>query len=494
MLKRILSLIITLAATAAVVIAPSLLPTPETTVGEAVTGLSQQVKAKDLTLVCPGAAVQSSSGNKVGTFSSIDTAAIDYASQLPAGASLKTLKLVGATANISALSDTNGGLGNFATSAAVAITVADPKGVATQNSTLLSAQNYQVVSANGINGAMAANCQRPAAEQWLLGASTAIGREALLVLANPNATDATVNLQLYGANGLIDGAGLNGIAVPANRTAILPLAGFAPDNQLLAVQVVAQGASVSSWVQQKTVRGTLAGGADFISPAADAATQLVIPGLLKRGTKDASALIASNSDYQDLTPALGIFVPGTQTATVTVQVIGTDAKTFGTVLQQNVEPGQVAELPITGLKDGDYSVFVSSNQPIFASVRLSRTLTAHATAGQNSTTDFAWLNAVAPGVQNRRLVVPNTGISKLSVATTEAGAATVTITGNGHSQTLRIAKLTSTSVTLAPGSVVTVSSDAPVAATMVVDFNAMIVAVPVLDFENHGGSIRVAVR
>jgi hypothetical protein len=29
---------------------------------------------------------------------------------------------------------------------------------------------------------------------------------------------------------------------------------------------------------------------------------------------------------------------------------------------------------------------------------------------------------------------------------------------------------------------------------MVVDFNAMIVAVPVLDFENHGGSIRVAVR
>jgi hypothetical protein len=220
----------------------------------------------------------------------------------------------------------------------------------------------------------------------------------------------------------------------------------------------------------------------------------VIPGLLKRGTKDASALISANSDYKDLTPALGVFVPGTQVASVTVQVIGTDSKTFGTVLQQNVEPGQVAELPITGLKDGDYSVFVSSNQPVIAAVRLSRTLIAHATAGQNSTTDFAWLNAVAPSVANRRLVVPNSGISKLSVATSEAGAANVTIAGNGPTQTLRIAKLTSAAVTLAPGSVVTVSSDAPVAAAMVVDFNAMLVAVPVLDFENHGGSIRVAVR
>ncbi|MEN9989661.1 MAG: hypothetical protein RL508_640 [Actinomycetota bacterium] len=494
MLKRLMSLVLTIVAIAAVVVIPTTFKLPAFIVGSPVAGQLQQVKAKDLTLVCPGPAVQSSSSSKVGSFSTIGSAAVDYASQLPAGVKLKTLKLTGAAANSAALANSGGSLGNFATSSAVSITATDPQGLAQQNSKLLSAANYQVASAAGINGAIGANCQRPAAEQWLLGASTAIGREALLIVANPNATDATVNLQLFGGNGLIDGAGLNGIAVPANRTTILPLAGFAPDNQLLAVKVVAQGASVASWVQQKTVRGTLAGGADLISPAADAAASLVLPGLFKRGTADATALIKGNADYQDLTPSLAVFVPGSQAATVTVQVIGTDSKTFGTVLQQSVEAGQTMDLPITGLKDGDYSVFVTSSQPVIAAARLSRTLTAHATAGQNSTTDFAWLNAVPAGVTARRFVVPNSGISKLSVATTEAGAARVTITGNGPTQSLEIAKLSSKSVSLTAGSVVTISSDVPVVATMIVDFNAMIVAIPVVDFQNQGGSIRISVR
>ena len=493
MFKRISALLLVLAAIAAAFWLPDQ-QIFSLTVGSQPQSLVQQVKAKDLTLVCPGAFEQSASSGKVGSFTRLGAAAIDFASNLPAGASLRQLALTGAGATSAALPSGGGALANMSASAAVAITVADPNGVAAQNSTLLSAQNYQVASAAGVNGALGANCQRPASQQWFVGASTATGREALIILANPNSTDATVNLRLFGLNGAIDGAGLNAIAVAANRTVVLPLAGFAPDNALMALSVSAQGASIAAWVQQKTVRGTLAGGADLISPALEPAKQLVIPGLLKRGTSDAAALIAKNADYADLTPSVGVFVPGAGDANVTVQVIGTDAKTFGTVVQQTVSGGAAVSIPVTGLKDGNYSVFVSADQPVIAAVQLSRTLTAHATAGQNSTTDFVWLNAILPETSKRNMPVPNSGVSKLSVATTSAGPAILTITGSGAKQTISIAKQTSKVVSLTAGSVVSVSSDSPVSATMIVDFNSRIVAIPAVNFGNQGRTISVSVR
>ena len=139
-------------------------------------------------------------------------------------------------------------------------------------------------------------------------------------------------------------------------------------------------------------------------------------------------------------------------------------------------------------------MFVSADQPVVAAVQLSRTLTAHATAGQNSTTDFVWLNAILAETAKRSVPVPNSGVSKLSIATTSAGPATVTVTGSGTKQVISIAKQTSKVVSLTPGSVVSVSADAPVSVTMIVDFNSMIVAIPAVNFGNQGRSISVSVR
>jgi hypothetical protein len=491
--KKILGLLLALGLTSGLVFGIQYIPDFNISVGEAPEEHAIDVKAKELTLVCPGAAFKSggNSGTKVGAFERIDSAAIDYSSNLPAGVKLAKLPLTGAGASESGLSDSNHSLANLGATAAVSLRVSDPTGTAVQGSTLLTAQNYQVVNNPSMQGAVGANCQAPSVEQWFVGATTTVGRESLLLISNPNNTDATVDLNLFGSNGVIDSAGLNGIAVSANRSVVLPLAGFAPQNESLTVHLTSHGAAVSSWIQQKTIRGTSAAGADLISPSIDSGKNLVIPGFLKRGTSDATKLIAGNDNYSDLTPHLSIFVPGDVAATVTAQIIGSDSKTYGTVVQETVSGKQSQQFAITGLKDGDYSVFLTSSQPVIAGVQLSRTK-----AGKTPNTDFAYLPAVAAGSNASVIAVPNSGISKLSIASSVDASAQVVITdlGSGEKSSVSIPKLASKVVELKPGSVVSIAAIGAASSTMVVDFDSQVVAIPLVDFRNVGGKLSVLVR
>jgi len=494
MIKRIVSTIVAVAATAAVIFGSQTLGgSPFMLVGDKAGSTLTKVKAKELTLVCPGSvfATGGASGTNVSAFQRIGTAVADYSSNLPAGVSLKTLALTGPAASRGNATDTSNRVGNLASVNAVAITVADSAGSAVQSSALLTAQSYQVSNTRGVLGAIGANCQTPSAESWLVGASSAVGREALLVLANPTATDATVNLQIFGEQGQIEGAGLSGISVSANRTVVLPLAAFAPVQGSLAVHVTSAGAPLATWIQERTVRGTLAAGADLVSPSVPANHNLVIPGLFKRGTKDATTLISGNADYADLTPAAQVFVPGAKDATVTVQVIGTDPKSTGTVAQQQITAGSTANIPLTGLKDGNYAVFVVADQPVMAAVRLSRTNLAN-----TPNTDFAWLSAVAPNVGPLVITSAKSAISKLSIANpghTPVVASVTNLTDGGITR-ITVPQLGSAVVTVKPGTVVSVAAAKPLASTLIADFNWLLTAIPLIDYRNSGGWLSVLVR
>lgn len=497
MVKRILNLVLVSALVAAVALGQQFVPQLQIRAGERPQLQKISVKAKDLQLVCPGAAFRSGgvNGTKVGQFDRVGSSETSYSSNLPAGVTLNSWPLRGAQSTPQSLVNTatSASRVNFlGTNDSFSLNVADPSGVATQGSALITAQSFQLVKSSAMNGALAANCQRPGSEQWLLGSNTSIGREALLILANPSATDATVDLQIFGSNGAIDGAGLTGISVSANRFTVLPIASFASDQQLLAVRVSSKGAAIAAWAQQRTVRGTLAAGADLISPSIPASENLVIPGLFKRGSKDASTLIAANSNYIDLSPSLAIFVPGSATATVTAQVIGTDSKTFGTVVQQQISGGTAGSIPLNGLKDGNYAVFLNSNQPVLASVRLSRT-----NVTKTPNTDFAWLPAVSTATGARLVTTPGgTSISKLSIANPNPRSAVVTVSNlNAGTKTkLVIPRLSSSVVSVDPGSLVSVESDSPVATTMVCDFDWLLAVIGLTDYKNVGGSLSVLVR
>lgn len=493
MLKKLLAILVSAGVTAGLVVGANFVNIQLPVLGSMATFTGAQVKAKDLTLVCPGAvfATGGKSGTNVNAFARIGSAVVDYSSNLPTGVVLKASPLTGPAAGRSGLGDTGNQLANLSTQSAVGITVKDQLGKADQGSATFTAQSYQIAASDGINGAVGANCQLPATESWLLGAVTTVGREALLILSNPASTDAIVDLQLFGENGLIDGAGLNGISVSANRTVVLPLAGYAPEQKTLAVHISSRGAALASWIQERTVRGTVSAGADLISPSVPAATSLVIPGLMKRGTADASALIENNSDYADLTPSVHILVPGEKPATVTIQVVPADQKATGTVLQQQVAAGSAGQFAITGLKDGDYSVFVIADQPVQAAVKLSRTK-----KGAKPITDFAWLNAVAPLSSPLAAVAANSAISKVSIANGGNAPARAVITdlSKGGSQSVTVPKLGSVTVTVTPGDVFSVSADQPVSSTLIADFDGSIAAIPLQDHRNTGGLLSVFVR
>ena len=493
MFRRVAVLALVSAAVLGCILGAPYLTGFELKVGRTVASQVQQVTAKNLGLVCPGAVLASggSTGTKVGSFARLATSGVDYSSNLGSGATLQTRTLTGAAGSATTLPDTGGGQQLLSGADAFVLEVQDPTGVLPQGSGLLAAQSFQLVKSANFNGLVAANCQRPTVEQWLLGANTTVGRESLLILANPNPTDASVSLELYGQNGKIQSGGNGQIAVAAYKSTVVPLAGLAPQDQVLAIRVATSGATVASWVQQKTVRGTQAAGADLISPINTTQGKQVIPGLFKRGTKDATGLIKLNANYADLTPNLALFVPGDKAANVTAQVVGTDSKTFGTVVQTRLEPGRAALFPLTGLKDGNYAVFISSDQPIMSAAQLSRT-----NVTKTPNTDFSWLPAVDAATGPRTINVPKSGISKLSIANPSELAQVVTVTNvaTGKVISVRIGRLTSVAVEVESGSVVRVESQSPVASTLIVDIDWQLAALALTDYRNLGGKITVAVR
>jgi hypothetical protein len=70
----------------------------------------------------------------------------------------------------------------------------------------------------------------------------------------------------------------------------------------------------------------------------------------------------------------------------------------------------------------------------------------------------------------------------------------ITDLGSGEQSTVTVPKLASKVVSLKAGSVVSVAASGAASATMVVDFDSQIVAIPLVDFRNVGGKLSVLVR
>ncbi|AOY56374.1 DUF5719 family protein [Candidatus Rhodoluna planktonica] len=403
-------------------------------------------KAKDLTLVCPGELFRSggSSGTQIGVFDPVGSAGTRVYFADPVGVSLEVAN------------------GSY--------TAQDPSGRAVQGSTLLSVLQTQVITGSSMAGLAAASCQQPATNVWLLGGSTALGREALLVLRNPGNVDSTVSLKLYSEAGELASAALSGIAVPAGKTTVFNLSAVAPKTKTFVVQVLAKGGAIGAWIQQKAVRGLIAGGVDYVMPSQPAQLRQVITGLFIRGSKDAAELAANATDYQDLAPVLRVFVPGDQAATFTAQVVGATANTFGTVLRQQVAGGTVAEFELAGLLDGDYAIILESDQPIQVAAKVSRTFKA-----KNPNTDFAWLPSLPALTAKQIIPVPQNGISKLSLYSTS-------------SQTLQTIELPKGANFALP------ETDQPMFASLVLDIDGSLAVIPVMDYKNSGGTVAVSLR
>lgn len=440
MFRRISALIIVATAAASLLIfAPNL----DLPIGKLAASEDLQVKAKNLSLVCPGAIYQNDANN-IGEFLQTGRASISRDFAGPTGTELVFEDEV--------------------------FTVLDPQGVAAQGSALLTANQTQLVASASANGLAGAACQNPSSDIWLVGGSTVTGRESLLILRNPSPVDATVDLQIFGEEGLLQLQGLTGISVASGKSVVLPMSGLAPKAKTFVTHITSKGGAVAAWLQVKSVRGLQASGLDYISPSMGASLNQVIPGIFIRGAADAAALAAANSDYADLAQIIRVFVPGETEANVKIQILGANAKTFGTVIVQTLKAGSVTDVSISGLTDGDYVAVLDSDVPVQAAARLSRTNKTKVPA-----TDFTWLQAAQPIDGVRVISVPAVGISKLSVVNpTSAAVQTIVV---------------------APGS--TYRFDKPAAAlfaNLILDVDGMVTNIPVIDYQNAGGAVKVSVR
>jgi hypothetical protein len=474
-IRRILALI-TMAALAGVVLAFA--PQIELVSGNEVTPTKVEVKARDLSLVCPGGFFASGTGTKVGAFKQSGSAAVSMYRGANSGLIITGQELGRESSELS------GSL--IATKKSFLLTAHNPDAAAAQGSALMTANQLQVLAAPSVNGLIGATCQRPGSDLWIVGGDTSTGREALLILSNSTKVDSTVELQILSTNGFASVPGLSAISVPRRQTVIVPINGLLPKASTFAVHVSARGGALAAWIQQKTVRGLHASGVDLIAPTANLAKELVIPGFLVRGSEYAAKLIAKGEQNADIADTLRISNPGSKPATILAKITGSNNKTFGTVIQATVPAKSTVDLPVTGIEDGDYAIFISSDQPVRAGAKLNRS-----SATGTPKTDFAWLAAVEPSEGDRFMAVPADGISKLALTNPTSSPITVRINDAAGAITLAPGALASIRVS---SPYVKVSSSGKVAATLVVDVNSAIAAMPMVEYRNVGGSVTVVVR
>lgn len=436
----------------------AVLPTGSVQVGQAPVTAEFEVQAKALSLICPGAAMNTggAGGTNVGQFDRLGAATISTSSTV--------------------------GISESAVGGATLLTAA---GTAEQGSAALNAGQLQNASSARLNGLLGASCQAPSTQHWLLGGDTSTGRETLLLLSNPSPVPATVNLEVYAEGGRVQASGLSGIAVSAGETQVVPLSSLIPETRAFAVHAVSRGASVGAWLQQRTVRGLLYAGADFVSPLTELNTKLSIPGILVRGAKSAADLIAINDDYSDLIPTLRIFNPNETEITFTAQIYGANDKTFGTVIRESVPAKTVKDFAMTGLADGDYAAFVSADKAIAAAVRLPRS-----DKTKKPNTDFTWLQAAQQLSGAQQITVPTAGISKISLTNQTGNPTTVSL--NGNEITIKPQGIAVLKVNAGPANLKVI--DGTIGANLIVDISGAITNLAFVDYRNTGSRIAVRVR
>lgn len=287
-----------------------------------------------------------------------------------------------------------------------------------------SAVTAYSASDGDLSGLDVSACTVPSHAQRLTGATTTVGSTAILVLTNPSASAATVDLRLFGAEGLLESPGTSGLVLGPDQTRSFVLGGLAPDEENLAVEVRSSGGAVSASIQQHRLFGVMPGGVDVITPSTEAAQRQVIPGVSAPG---AAALEELNAqDDVDAAPAVQLAATGSAT-TAEVTAVGPDGpESLGSGSVVELAANGTGSVDLSNLPAGDYTLIVEADAPVIATARsVSGTV--------EESVDMA-LTPAAPELAFDQLVsLPDEGTSQLVVYGSAAGAIEYQLVGEDGS-------------------------------------------------------------
>lgn len=204
------------------------------------------------------------------------------------------------------------------------------------------------------SGLMAAPCTSPATEHWFVGVGASPSYRTELVLTNPDASQAEVDLRFYGRSGIVVVPGSPGLTIEGGSTRTVSLDTLTTVDGPLTVSVRASTGRVAAVALDRSSVDFEPTGADWQVPAVAPAPSVVIPGIPEGA--GARTLVVAN--------------PGSTRAQVMVSVLGVDGAFAPTGAEAlDVPPESTAEVSVAeGLAGAAAGIQLSSDQPVTGSV------------------------------------------------------------------------------------------------------------------------------
>jgi hypothetical protein len=143
----------------------------------------------------------------------------------------------------------------------------------------LAVQQTAVATAESVRGLATTRCGPARTDGWLLGGGTTVGESSVLVLANPGAEPAVVDVTVLTGEGPVDARPGRGISVPAEGRTVVPLDTLAPERSRLAVRVQAERGRVAAAVRHERSDGLVPQGVAYAAPADGPAEAVDVPAL-----------------------------------------------------------------------------------------------------------------------------------------------------------------------------------------------------------------------
>lgn len=329
------------------------------------------------------------------------------------------------------------------------------------------------ITADDVAGFAASSCAPALMESWLVGGSTDTGAADLVLLANPGSVPATVQLTLYGTDGVQEPGPGGTVIVAAGTQQVVPLAGMGLNQGAPIVRVTATGAPVRAALQSSIVRGLQPGGVDQSGMIAAASTTQVITGV--RVTAEPQA---------DPTSIVRLLAP-TAGATASVTVIGVHGTT-GPAVEVPLKAGAPVEAELPGLAPGDYTVIVTADQPVVAA--------AWQATGTGKGADFAWVTSaptLPSGEAGTVFSVPAGPSPQLVLVADADAAVSLTRVDGGGAQKVTVVAGQTASVPLAAGTSYRLTTDQQVRAAVTFAAAGALASYPVWPQDAASAPLRV---
>ncbi|MFJ2550449.1 DUF5719 family protein [Microbacterium sp. NPDC087591] len=268
---------------------------------------------------------------------------------------------------------------------------------------LVAATESATVEADDLRGFAALPCGTPRLESWLVGGTVDTGTSDLIILTNAAQVPSTVTLSVYGTS-----RGTRTVIVPAGTQVALPLTSIAAGNALPVVEVTADGAPVRAVLQSSLVRTLDPAGVDLQEAVAGPQLHPVLAGVRS---------FAADGDDADMTVLRLLSPEDAAQARVTVRASG--ASSIANEFTVSLTAGEPAEVSLSGLEPGMYSVQIDADAPIVSAIRQQDALVRGS--------DFSWMTP-APEIDSDALVAVPAGPSpRLQLVNDTDADATITL-------------------------------------------------------------------